>query len=168
MSSSAARRTACYPTWHQPALIVHRAHPSQQLRVRSQRETASHISGDAVESTKTGLEPSGACTARGSRRVTAGRPFGADKQNSEWTHGADRFPPPHPFPSPFFFTPFFSPLTHVIIRTPICNNNKLSTDATTINGAITCINRRRTEIGVSSTPPETFYGPEGPAPAEFF
>ena len=56
----------------------------------SQRETASHISGDAVESTKTGLEPSGACTARGSRRVTAGRPFGADQQNSEWTHGADR------------------------------------------------------------------------------
>ena len=79
LSSSAAHRTACYPTWQEQALIVHRAHPSQQLRVRGQRETASHISGHVVESTRSRLEPAPTPGRAAQRGRTARCPFREDK-----------------------------------------------------------------------------------------
>ena len=74
--------------------IVHRAHPSQQLRVRGQRETASHTSAGhmLLRATRSRLEPTGPAGRAAQRGRTALCPFRKDTSLFKRTHGNLRLP----------------------------------------------------------------------------
>ena len=89
-SLPAARRTTCSPTWREQALKGLCSQPPQQLRVRSLRETASHINVHHVERILRGLEPTQPAGRAARRRRTSRCPFRKDTQLFKRTQGFSR------------------------------------------------------------------------------
>ena len=90
LSLPAARRTTCSPTWREQALKGLCSQRPQQLRVRSLRETASHINVDHVERILRGLEPTQPAGRAARRRRTSRCPFRKDTQLFKRTQGFSR------------------------------------------------------------------------------
>ena len=91
-SLPAARRTTCSPTWREQALKGLCSQRPQQLRVRSLRETASHINVHHVERILRGLEPTQPAGRAARRRRTSRCPFRKDTQLFKRTQGFSRNP----------------------------------------------------------------------------